>query len=141
MYWLMLAWKENEKIDFNFTDCQLQKEIDSENEQYIKRLCRERINMAGKYIQLIGQDTRTKHKFVRWELEVAIEKKCTIIGVNLDMSRQRNSDTCPPLMNDIGALFIPFSPKIIAYALANEVNEAKGNFHYKPEIYQSLGYS
>lgn len=22
-YWLMKAWKENENIDFNFTDCQL----------------------------------------------------------------------------------------------------------------------
>ena len=61
-YRLMLAWKENEYIDFNFADCQLAQEIDSENETYIKRKCRERIGMAGTFISLIGKDTRSKHK-------------------------------------------------------------------------------
>ena len=73
-YWLMCAWKNNSKIDFNFVDCQLAQEINSENEAYIKRKCRERINMAGTFISLIGQDTKSKHKYVRWELEVALEK-------------------------------------------------------------------
>lgn len=31
-YRLMQAWKENEHIDFNFIDCQLTSEVDSENE-------------------------------------------------------------------------------------------------------------
>jgi hypothetical protein len=34
--------------------------------------------MAGKYVMLIGEDTKSKHKYVRWEAEVAIEKGCTI---------------------------------------------------------------
>jgi len=79
-YRLMTAWKENEKIDFDFTDCQLDGEINSDNEDYIKRKCRERINLAGKFVMLIGKDTKSKHKYVRWEAEVAIEKGCTIIG-------------------------------------------------------------
>ncbi len=57
-YRLMQAWKENENIDFNFTDCQLANELNSENEAYIKRKCSERINMAGKYVLLI----RSRHK-------------------------------------------------------------------------------
>src|SRR5262245_6019484 len=44
-YSLMLAWKAHEHIDFNFCDCQLPDAIDSENESYIKRVCRERIDM------------------------------------------------------------------------------------------------
>ena len=84
-YWLMKAWKENENIDFDFADCQLHDDVNSEDEAYVKRKCRERINLAGKYILLIGQDTRYKHKYVRWEAEVAREKGCTIIGVNLDI--------------------------------------------------------
>jgi len=55
-YRLMLAWKQNEHIDFNFADCQLEQEIDSDNESYIKRKCRERINLAGSFISLIGTD-------------------------------------------------------------------------------------
>lgn len=69
LYWLMTAWKANQNIDFNFTDCQLSQELNSEDEAYIKRKCRKRINMAGKYIMLIGEDTKSKHKYVRWEAE------------------------------------------------------------------------
>jgi hypothetical protein len=136
----MCAWKEHEHIDFNFTDCQLASELHSEDETYIKRKCRERINMAGKYVLLIGEDTRSKHKYVRWEAEVAIEKDCTIIGVNLDGSRSMVERTCPPIIRDIGAVFVPFSPKIIAYALEHYAMHEDGAYSYKDEVYRNLGY-
>jgi hypothetical protein len=139
-YRLMLAWKEHEHIDFNFSDFQLSSEINSEDEAYIKRKCRERIDMAGKYVMLIGEDTRNKYKYVRWEAEIAIEKGCTIIGVNLDGSRQVVEKTCPPVIRDIGAIFVPYSPKIIAYALENYKMKESGNYHYKDEVYRQLGY-
>ena len=73
-YRLMQAWKANKHINFNFTDCQLHTAIQSVNEAYIKRLCRERINMAGTLIVLVGKDTYLKNTFVKWEVEVALEK-------------------------------------------------------------------
>jgi hypothetical protein len=137
----MLAWKANKHIDFNFVDCQLNGEVNSENEQYIKRKCRERINMAGKYVLLIGQDTKSKHKYVRWEAEVAVEKGCTIIGVNLDGSRSMVKDTCPPIIRNIGAIFVPFSPTIVAYAIEKyKMPNDNNNYHYNDHIYTSLGY-
>ena len=140
-YWLMRAWKENNKIDFDFKDCQLQDDIDSEDEDYIKSKCRKRILMASKFIMLIGEDTRHKYKYVRWEAEVAIEKGCTIIGTNLDGSRRLNEITCPPVIRDIGAIFIPFSPAIIKYAIENyKMNDDTKNYHYKDKIYKQLGY-
>lgn len=139
-YWLMQAWKANEHIDFNFTDCQLDKEINSESEAYIKTKCRERINMAGTFAVLIGQDTRSKHKYVRWEMEVAIEKGCRIIGINLDGSRKVVDANCPPIIRNIGAIFVPFSPKIIAHTLENWVKQPNDDWHYKDEIYRQLGY-
>lgn len=139
-YRLMLAWKDNEYIDFNFTNCQLSSEINSENELYIKRKCRERIDMAGTFALLIGQDTKSKYKYVRWELEVAIERKCRIIGINLDGSRRVVDSTCPSIMRDIGAIFVPFSAKIVAYALENYKMYPNDDYHYKEEIYIQLGY-
>lgn len=139
-YRLMLAWKANEHIDFDFTNCQLGAEINSENEAYIKRKCRERISMAGTFAVLIGQDTRSKHKYVRWEMEVAIEKKCRIIGINLDKSRRVVDVTCPPIIRNIGAIFVPFSPKIVAYALDKYEMKPNGDYYYKDEIYTQLGY-
>jgi hypothetical protein len=138
-YWLMLAWKENEHIDFIFTDCQLSNEIRSEDEQYIKSKVRQRINMAGKYVLLVGEDTRYKYKYVKWEAEVAIEKGCTIIGVNLDGAHQIVERTCPPVIRNVGAIFVPFSPKIIAYALENYQMHPNDDYHYKDEVYQKLG--
>jgi len=139
-YRLMKAWKQNENIDFNFTDCQLQNDINSDDETYVKRICRERINMAGKFIMLIGKDTRSKYKWVRWEAEVAIEKGCTIIGVNLDGERKMITEICPPIIRDIGAIFVPFSPHIIKYALENFKMHDSGNYYYKDEVYNKLGY-
>ena len=139
-YRLMKAWKENESIDFNFTDCQLHNDIKSDDENYVKRKCRERINMAGKFIQLIGEDTRYKYKYVRWEAEVAIEKGCTIIGVNLDGSKRIVERTCPPIIRDIGAIFVPFSPYIIKYALENYKMHEGRNYYYEDEVYKELGY-
>ncbi len=140
-YRLMQAWKANNKIDFNFADCQLQSEINSENEDYIKRICRKRINMAGKYVLLIGENTKSKHKYVRWEAEVAIEKGCTIIGVNLDGSRSIETRTCPPIIRDIGAIFVSFSPKIVALAIENyKMRNDNGNYRYPDSVYKDLGY-
>ncbi|MDU0457635.1 MAG: TIR domain-containing protein [Geobacteraceae bacterium] len=138
-YRLMLAWKEHEHIDFNFADFQLSSEINSENETYIKRKCRERINLAGKFVMLIGEDTRFKYKYVRWETEVAIEKGCTIIGVNLDGSRQMVEATCPPIIRDIGAVFVPYSPRIIAHALEHYEMKTSGNYRYKDDFCRQLG--
>jgi hypothetical protein len=39
----MCAWKAHDDIDFNFADLQLDDAIDSEDEYYIKRRCREKI--------------------------------------------------------------------------------------------------
>jgi hypothetical protein len=139
-YHLMRAWKSNENIDFNFTDCQLSGELNSENEAYIKRKCRERINMAGKYVLLIGKDTKSKYKYVRWEAEVAIEKGCTIIGVNLNGSKCMQSAICPPIVRDIGAIFVSFSPKIVAYAIKNySMHKDNKNYNYKKSVYEDLG--
>lgn len=139
-YWLMLAWKANENIDFDFRDCQLSDDIESDDEAYVKSKCKKRITMASKFIQLIGKDTRYKYKYVRWEAEVAIEKGCTIIGVNLDGSRYMVEETCPPLIRDIGAIFVPFSPAIVQYAIENYVMQGSDNYHYKESVYKKLGY-
>jgi hypothetical protein len=140
-YRLMLAWKEHEHIDFNFANLQLSQEINSENEAYIKSRCRERIEKAGTFAVLIGQDTRSKHKYVRWEMEVALEKECRIIGINLDKARQVVPETCPPIIRNVGAIFVPFSPKIVAYALENYKMHPDKDYEYNDGVYRQLGYN
>ena len=144
-YHLMCAWKEHEHIDFNFCDCQLQDALNSTNEDYIKRRCRDRLDMAGTYILMIGQDTRFKDTYVKWEAEVAIEKKCRLIAVNLDNWRVQNPFTCPPVFMNAGALFVTFSPQIVARALdptqwQRQVPQTHPYYYFQDWVYTGLGY-
>ena len=76
----------------------------------------------------------------RWEAEVALEKKCRIIGVNLDNWRRINRTTCPSIITDIGAIFVPFSPRILAYTLENFQYKNDSDWRYNDEQYRKLGY-
>lgn len=141
-YYMMEAWKAHEHIDFNFYDLQLEEAIDSTNEQYIKRVCRAKLNRAGTYVMLIGADTRFKTTYVRWEAEVAIERECRLIAINLDKYRRINHATCPSWFSDVGAVFVPFSPRIVAYALEKWAsrNPRTKNWEYDDAVYDVLDY-
>jgi MTH538 TIR-like domain (DUF1863) len=141
----MCAWKAHENIDFDFADFQLDEAIDSENEYYIKRVCRNEIRLADTYALLIGQDTFTKATFVRWEVEVAIEKGCRLIGINLNNSRCKDF-LCPLFFADKGALFVPFSSRILTKALEPWFGDPRRPGHtddwsFRGDLYTSLGYN
>jgi hypothetical protein len=141
-YQLMCAWKEHEHIDFNFYDLQLAGPIGSSNERYIKQICRQKINRAGTFVLLIGNDTSSKNIYVKWEAEVAIENGCRLIAVNLDKYRDANLATCPSWFIGVGAVFVPFSPQIVAHALEHfeTPSPREGNWKYPDYLYQNLGY-
>jgi hypothetical protein len=143
-YRTMLMWKAHDHIDFDFCDVQLQNALNSTNEQYIKQRCRERLDMAGTYILLIGQDTRYKHQYVRWETEVAIEKGCRLIGVNIDNWRFMNPATCPPVFQHVDALFVPFSSRIVAHTIERFTPPQPSERtyrHWDDAIYRDNGYT
>lgn len=143
-YHLMCAWKANENIDFDFYDCQLEEAIGSNNEIYIKQVCRAKIALASTYILLIGNDTHLKTTYVKWEAEVAIEKKCRLIAVNLDNWRVLNPYTCPPVFANAGAVFVPFSPQIVQWALEKgqrPVPQGSPWYFFEDWVYEQLGYT
>jgi hypothetical protein len=141
LYRLMLTWKDRENIDFDFYNCQLQNEINSDDEDYIKQKCKERIKRATAYIMLIGEDTRLKTKYVKWEAEVAIEKGLRVIGVNLDGWRRINEATCPRVIKNVGATFVPYSPLIVAYALRHAEYNSSNDWEFLDKTYTDLRYA
>lgn len=137
-YRRMLTWRTDDDNGYHFTDCRLHAAGDLDDEAAVKRRCRQHIEAAGKYVMLIGRDTRHKHRYVTWEAEVAIEKGCTIIGVNLDGRRQLAESLCPPVIRNVGAVFVAYSPRIVAHALENFERRQQGNFFYLDAVYQQL---
>ena len=146
-YRLMTAWKENERIAFNFHNAhEINNLRDGSSEATIKRKLRERLQNTKVLVVLIGEHTKNLYKYVRWEIEYAIEKDIPIIAVNLNKKKRKDDKLCPPLLRGELAIHIPFGQKIIDYALnhwpsshvSHRKNGDTGAYYYKDSVYAGL---
>jgi hypothetical protein len=146
-YRLMTAWKANDNSLFNFHNAHdLNTARDDSEEESIKRQLRERFANSKLLVVLIGKNTKSLRKFVKWEMEVALRLDLPIVGVNLDGARAI-TDLCPPTIRDQLAVYIPFQPKIMQSAMdswpdshAQYRGQGKsGPFHYTDSVYSGLG--
>ena len=101
-YRLMQAWKHNDNTSFNFYDAHdLNNLRDGSSEETIKRKLAERLSNTKLFILLVGNNTKFLYKFVRWEIEQAINKNIPIIVVNLNGKRSMDNDLCPALIKTL----------------------------------------
>lgn len=117
-YHLMCEWKDNDKIDFDFHNAHdLNNLRDGSSEKTIKDKLRARMKNSKQAIVLVGEHTKNLYKFVRWEIEIAIEMDIPIIAVHLDKTNG-SSDKTPPIVRDkCYFLNVPFEQKKIKYGL------------------------
>lgn len=149
-YWLMKAWKQNEKIDFDFFNAHdLFEARDSSSPETIKRRLRERLNNTKQVIFLGSEDGRRKggdgDSFLAYEIEVILELDLPIVIANFCQSRNIVTDNIPqPLIDQKHFnVSVSFQPKIIQYALDNYVegyakSEMQGPHRYVSRIYNEL---
>lgn len=146
-YRLMTAWKENDRIAFDFHNAhEINNLRDDSSEETIKRKLRERLENTKVIVVLIGEHTRNLYKYVRWEIEYALEKNIPIIGVNLNKKKCIDYDLCPPLLKAELAIHIPFGQKIVNYALnrwsGSHQNHLQagdtGPYSYKDSVYENI---
>ena len=147
-YRLMCAWKQHEGIKFNFYNAHdLNTARDDSQEASIKRQLRERMKNTSVFVVLVGENTRYLYRFVRWEMEQALQLELPIIAVNLNGLRKQDTDRCPPIIREELAIHISFNAAILQYALehwpashAKYKKEGKsGPYYYKQEVYKRLG--
>lgn len=146
-YYLMKAWKQSDKTDFNFFDAHDLNNIYDKSEESIKAGLRERLKNTKIFVLLVGEHTRYLYKFVRWEIEEAIKRGLPCIVVNLNGRRSMDSDRCPPIIKSELAIHISFNSKIMQYALENwpDSDSSKrqkgesGPYGYNAETYNRLG--
>jgi hypothetical protein len=146
-YRLMTAWKENDKFEFDFHNAhEINNLRDGSSEATIKAKLRERLKNTKVLVVLIGENTKNLYKYVRWEIEWAIEFNIPIVAVNLNKKKTIDWNLCPPILKNELAIHIPFGHKIIDHALNNwpnshmrhrKANET-GNYHYLDSLYDIL---
>lgn len=146
-YRYMKGWKARENIDFDFEDAHdLNVITDRASEETVKRKLRTRFSNADQVIVLIGDVTKNLYRFVRWEMDVALDLELPIIAVNLNGKRSYDENLCPPILRDECIVHISFKMKIIKYALnnfpawyaKNNQNVGKINLHYPKSVYEDL---
>ncbi len=147
-YRYMKGWKSLQNVDFNFHDAH---DLGSEltpraSEVTVKARLRQRFSSAKQVVVLIGESTRYKYRFVRWELDVALDLDLPMVAVNLDERRRIDPERCPPIIRDEYVVHVPFKMAIIKFALdhfpdeyARRNRNATGPRCYKEDVYEELG--
>lgn len=146
-YAYMKGWKANENVGFNFYDAHDLRPLTSRaSEETVKRSLRERMANAKQVIVLVGEHTRHLYRFVRWEIELAMEKDLPIVVVNLNGRRHHDDQLCPPILRTHCAIHVAFKMKIIQLALDGFVpwynssnREDSGPRYYEDAEYVRLG--
>lgn len=149
-YGFMKGWKTNERVDFDFQDAHDLDNMTSraQGEAYVKARLKERMLKSSAVLVLVGEKTKNLYRFVRWELELALELDLPIIAVNLNNMRTVDENLCPPIIRNQCVVHTSFKMKIIKHALDHWPREyrdlngsarAQGARSYSASTYQNLG--
>lgn len=148
-YGFMKGWNALPTVDFEFHDAHATDSMtaNAQNEEYVKRNLRARFKGTHQVVVLIGEKTKNLYRYVRWEIETAIEMDLPIIAVNLNGRRNMDDEFCPAILRNPNAVHVSFQLNIIKYALENfphfyhnSVDKSKASqFHYSDATYKSLG--
>lgn len=150
LYRLMEAWRDNDKIDFQFYDAHdLFESLDTSKPETIKRNLRERMKNV-KQVVLIGTPEGKRKgsdgkSFLAYEVSIMMEFDLPVIVANHDGDKNVNRNFIPKPLLDSGyyTLSVAFSPRIIKYGLDNYVpsystSDKSGPHYYKQHIYDKL---
>lgn len=150
LYRLMEAWRENEKIDFDFFDAHdLFISRDTSQRETIKRNLRKRMENAKQIVLIGSPDAKKKggddYSFLAYELELIIEFGLPVVVVNKGGDRTIRRDFIPaPLLDaDYYTISVSLQPAIIKFALDEYVpvfhkKTNKGPHYYTDQVYKSL---
>lgn len=110
----MIEWKEDKEIAFNFHNAHdLNNLRKNSSEETIKRKLRERLRNTKLMIILVGKNTANLYKYVRWEIEYALENDIPIIVANLNGNRKMDDELCPPIVKDELALHVCYNQDVL----------------------------
>lgn len=144
------GWDALKNINFNFEDAHDLGSMTSsaQDEAYVKRQLRERMKRSSVVLLLLGEKTKNLYKYVRWELELAIELDLPIIVANLNEYRQMDTNRCPAILRNHCAVHIAYKKDLIKFALQywpsgfaklTQSERASGWRYYNDQTYRELG--
>lgn len=125
-YRYMNGWKANRNIDFTYQNAHDLDTMTSraQDEKYVKSKLRERMKNSTAVVILVGEKTKNLYKYVRWELELALELGLPIIAANLNKKNGQDDARCPAIIRDKGCVVhVPYTLESLKHAMAHWPSE------------------
>lgn len=146
-YKFMRGWAAADWVDFGFDDVHKERPIpDGMGEVATKRRLEKRMFGSDAVVLLVGESTRYLYRYVRWELELALDLQLPIIAANLNKLRVIDPALCPPIIRDEYVVHIAYKARMLNHALesfpaefARRAPSARGPRSYSRAVYRSLG--
>lgn len=150
-YQEMQGWVQSDGLKFNFIDgLEFASKIDKLPDEEVKALIKEKINLTEVFVLLVTKNTKRYRKFIRWQVEAALELQKPIIIVNVNKIRSVDYDRIPIVFRRKNlSLHITFQAPIFEFALERwpeshyqhlekkEIN----TYRYSQQVYEKLNLS
>jgi hypothetical protein len=144
-YHFMRGSCANRRIDFELLDAH---DLDNMTaramgEAYVKSKLRERMDKSNAFVLLVGESTKHLHKYIGWEIDLALTLGLPLIVTNLNKKTTMDSDRCPAKLRDECAVHIPFKLAAIRHAVdhwpvqfrrLNAAKKGKGWRSYREQL-------
>lgn len=140
-------WVKSDNTSFNFINgYEYSKLLDKVNDDILKAQILARMDESSVCVLLIGKKTKSFRRFVRWQIEYAINSGKPIIAVNINGIRSVDYERCPTILKKNLSIHIASQAPILEYALLNwpashekyHAAEKNATYRYSNDIYDEL---
>lgn len=129
-----------------YSAAELHKRLDKDSDEVLKEKIYNLMSGSKVCLVLVGKTTKTFRRFIKWQIERALNTNMPIIMVNPNNIRTVDFDRCPTLMKKNLALHVSMQAEIIEFALLNfpashaKHREAEFNspLRYAQSVYEGL---
>jgi len=102
--WTLRGLAEFKNVSFVMDDVSLRKGINSDDDEYIKRVIRPKIKDCDICLCLVGENTHRSRKWVPWEIRLALETGKEVIAMRFNDTPYA---TTPSVLSNNG--IVPFN--------------------------------
>lgn len=146
-YKALKEFKQSDGTNFNFYDgIKYLKSLDKVSDDELKAAIFENMNEASAVIVLLSKNVKSMRKFIKWQIEYAVNEKKVLMSMNCNRLRSLDYDVTPAILKNKLSLFLPYDEKALELALTNWPKSFKehlengdtGPYRYDMDVYYDL---
>lgn len=119
-YAKLKEFKQSDGSNFDIYDgVKFLKSLDKVSDEELKDAIFANMDLADAVIVLLSKNVKSMRKFIKWQIEYAVNKKMVLMSMNCNRVRSLDYDVTPTILKNRLSLFLPYDEKALELALAN----------------------